>query len=84
MLTFASKHDFLVKKQGSATSPFLVGQWFQKLNLYRSKRSHLGPHQNDNKTIVVEFRYTRNTSLSLHCGMTYFLCMNLLRYIFTP
>ena len=24
-----------------------------------------GPHQNDNKTIVVEFLYTRNTSLNL-------------------
>ena len=44
MPTFASKHVFVcvcvcvcvcVKKQGSATSPFLVGQWFQKLILYR-------------------------------------------------
>ena len=65
MLTFASKHDFLGQK--TRFSDLAISRWsvVSEIDFIQIINITPGPHQNDNKTIVVEFLYTRNTSLNL-------------------
>ena len=65
MLTFASKHDFLGQK--TRFSDLAISPWsvVSEIDFIQIIKITPGPHQNDNKTIVVEFLYTRNTSLNL-------------------
>ena len=65
MLTFASKQDFLGQK--TRFSDLAISRWsvVSEIDFIQIIKITPGPHQNDNKTIVVEFLYTRNTSLNL-------------------
>ena len=65
MLTFASKHDFFGQK--TRFSDLAISRWsvVSEIDFIQIINITPGPHQNDNKTIVVEFLYTRNTSLNL-------------------
>ena len=65
MPTFASKHDFLVKK--TRFSDLTISRWsvVSEIDFIQIIKITPGPHQGDNKTSVVEFLYTRNTSVTL-------------------
>ena len=65
MPTFASKHDFLVKK--TRFSYLTISRWsvVSEIDFIQIIKITPRPHLIDNKTIVVEFLYTRNTSLTL-------------------
>ena len=65
MLTFASKQDFFGQK--TRFSDLAISRWsvVSEIDFIQIIKITPGPHQNDNKTIVVEFLCTRNTSLNL-------------------
>ena len=65
MPTFASKHDFLIKKQ--RFNDLAISRWsvVSEIDFIQIIKITPGPHLRDNKTIVVDFLYTRNTSLNL-------------------
>ena len=65
MLTFASKHDFFGQK--TRFIDLAISRWsvVSEIDFIQIIEITPGPHQNENKTIVVEFLSTRNTSLNL-------------------
>ena len=65
MPAFASKHDFLVKK--TRFSDLTISRWsvVSEIDFIQTIKITPGPHLRDNKTIMVEFLFTRNTSVNL-------------------
>ena len=72
MLIFASKHDFFGQK--TRFSDLTISRWpvVSEIDFIQIIKITPGPHLRDDKTIVVEFLYTRNTSLNLTLRYDFF------------
>ena len=78
----SSKHDLFGQK--TRFSDLATSRWsvVSEIDFMQTIKITPGPNLRDNKTVVVEFLYTRNTSLNLTLRYDLSLCMNLLHSFF--
>ena len=78
----SSKHDFLGQK--TRFSDLTISRWsvISEIDFMRTIKITPGPNLRDNKTVVVEFLYTRNTCLNLTLRYDLFIVHEFTSFLF--